>query len=190
MLIARTTAGACALALLYTVLQGGAAMAQGPGAGAPREPLRGAESHAGGQPADRTEANRRIVREAFEAWRDGAGPITGLFAPEMVWRIEGRSLASGEYRRSRQFIDEVLAPFAARFPASAPFRPVTIRSVHVDGDMAVVVWDGRGIANDGKPYENSYVWLMTLRDGRVVQGTAFYDSIAFNDLWTRVQPRS
>jgi ketosteroid isomerase-like protein len=30
---------------------------------------------------------------------------------------------------------------------------------------------------------------MTLRDGRVIDGTAFYDSISFNELWARVQPR-
>jgi uncharacterized protein len=29
---------------------------------------------------------------------------------------------------------------------------------------------------------------MRLRDGKVVDGTAFYDSISFNDLWTRVRP--
>jgi hypothetical protein len=29
---------------------------------------------------------------------------------------------------------------------------------------------------------------MRLRDGQVVDGTAFYDSISFNDLWARVQP--
>jgi len=54
----------------------------------------------------------------------------------------------------------------------------------------IVCWDGRGIANDGQPYENSYAWFMTMRDGKVIDGTAFYDSISFNDLWTRVQPRS
>ena len=46
----------------------------------------------------------------------------------------------------------------------------------------------RGVANDGQPYENSYAWIMRLRDGKVVDGTAFYDSISFNDLWTRIQP--
>ena len=137
-----------------------------------------------------TETNRRIVRRAFDAWRDGTGTITDLFAPDMVWRIEGRSLASKEYGDGQQFVDEVLAPFAARFPASAPFRPVTIRSVHADSDTVVVVWDGRGIANDGVPYENSYVWIMRMRDGRVVDGTAFFDSIAFDELWTRVRPRT
>jgi ketosteroid isomerase-like protein len=52
----------------------------------------------------------------------------------------------------------------------------------------VVIWDGRGVANDGKPYENSYAWVMRMSHGKVVDGTAFYDSISFNDLWSRVQP--
>jgi hypothetical protein len=30
---------------------------------------------------------------------------------------------------------------------------------------------------------------MKMRDAKVVDGTTFYESIAFNDLWTRVQPR-
>jgi hypothetical protein len=29
---------------------------------------------------------------------------------------------------------------------------------------------------------------MVLKDGKVVDGTAFYDSIAFNEFWSRVQP--
>lgn len=74
-------------------------------------------------PNARTEANRQAIREAFHAWRDGTRPITDVFAPEMVWRIEGHSLASGEYGNKQAFIDEVLTPFGARFASSsAPFR--------------------------------------------------------------------
>jgi uncharacterized protein len=135
-----------------------------------------------------SETNRETIRRAFEAWQQGTSPITDVFAPEMVWRIEGHSVASREYASKQEFIDEVLAPFGARFSAGERFRPVTIRSVHADGDTVVVLWDGHGVANDGKPYENSYAWIMTLRDGKVVDGTAFYDSISFNDLWSRVTP--
>jgi ketosteroid isomerase-like protein len=70
-----------------------------------------------------TEQNRDIVRRAFDAWRDGTGAITDVFAPDMVWRIEGHSLASKEYADRRQFIDEVLAPFGARFDQGERFRP-------------------------------------------------------------------
>jgi ketosteroid isomerase-like protein len=30
---------------------------------------------------------------------------------------------------------------------------------------------------------------MELRDGKVVDATAFFDSIALHELWTRVRPR-
>jgi ketosteroid isomerase-like protein len=135
-----------------------------------------------------TEKNRDIIRRAFDAWRTGNGVITDVFAPDMVWRIEGHSVASKEYGNSRGFIDEVLAPFGARFSRGEPFRPTTIRSITADGDTVVVVWDGHGVANDGQPYANSYAWIMRLADGQVVDGTAFYDSISFNDLWNRIQP--
>ena len=93
---------------------------------------------------------------------------------------------SREYGDRQEFIDEVLAPFGARFADGERFRPVTIRSITAEGDTVVVVWDGRGVANDGRTYENSYAWIMRLADGAVVDGTAFYDSLSFNELWSRL----
>ena len=139
-------------------------------------------------PDSQSEQNRRLAREAFTAWQDGTGAITDLFAPEMVWRIEGHSLASRQYRDKQEFIDAVLAPFGARFSDAEPFRPTRIRGVYADGDTVIVLWDGRGVATDGLPYQNTYAWFMKMSDGKVIDATAFYDSISFNDLWTRVQP--
>ncbi len=47
---------------------------------------------------NRTETNREIIRQAFDAWRQGTGASTDVFAPDMGWRIEGHSAASKEYR--------------------------------------------------------------------------------------------
>lgn len=57
-----------------------------------------------------TEANRTVIRDAFEAWRDRTAAVTDVFAPDMVWRIEGHSLASKQYRDKQQFIDEGRPP--------------------------------------------------------------------------------
>lgn len=143
------------------------------------------------QPAPATTVaaqNRIIVRGAFDAWQAGRAPITDLFAPQMTWRIEGRSMAAKDYADRQAFIDEVLAPFAARFAGGEPFRPHTIHGVYADGDTVIVHWVGHGVAGDGEPYDNAYLWLMRLRDGLVVDGVAFFDSIAFDELWTRVRP--
>ncbi len=80
----------------------------------------------------RTDANRETIRQAFDAWSKGNQPIADVFDADMVWRIEGHSLASKEYENKQQFIDEVLTPFGARFSSDHPFRPVRIRSIHAD----------------------------------------------------------
>ncbi|HTR71698.1 MAG TPA: hypothetical protein VMH41_15905 [Mycobacteriales bacterium] len=52
----------------------------------------------------------------------------------------------------------------------------------------IVLWDGRGTTIAGTIYENSYAWFMRLKDDKVIDGTAFYDSISFNTLWSQVTP--
>lgn len=132
-----------------------------------------------------TESHRKTIRRAFVAWRDEGAPVTDVFAPEMTWRIEGRSVVAGDYANRQEFIDRVLAPFGARFAEGERFRPVRIHALCADGDTVIVRWDGHGVANDGIAYDNSYAWFMTLRDGLVVDGTAYFDSIAFDELWRR-----
>ena len=136
-------------------------------------------------------ANREIVTGAFAAWMDGSGSVTSAFADDMTWEIAGNSAASRKYASARQFVDEVLSPFGARFSAEDPFRPVAIRAVYEDQRLGtvIVVWDGRGTTTAGTVYENTYAWFMTLRGGKVIDGTAFFDSIAFNRLW-EIPPRT
>jgi uncharacterized protein len=130
--------------------------------------------------------NRERTEKAFRDWQEGIGYITDLLADDLRWTIVGRSRSSGTYEGKEAFVDEVLGPFGARF--SQPFRPVAVRGVYADGDTVVVLWDGEGTRLDGKPYENTYAWFMRFQDGLIVEATAFFDSIAFNELWTEVAP--
>lgn len=132
---------------------------------------------------------RAIVEAAFRDWAAGTGHVSRIFDPAMTWEITGRSAASRHYPDAAAFIAEVLEPFARRFPPDAPFRPVRIRGVHADGDTVVVLWDGEGTTIDGTGYANTYAWFLRLREGKVVDGVALYDSIAFDELWNGVAPR-
>jgi uncharacterized membrane protein/ketosteroid isomerase-like protein len=150
-----------------------------------REPTRQTGDARKGKTMDET-SNREKAEKAFRDWQDGTAYITDLLADDLQWTIVGRSEVSKTYNSKEEFIGEVLQPFGARF--SEPFRPVKVRGLYDDGDTVVVLWDGEGTRLDGKPYENTYAWFMRFREGLVVEATAFYDSIAFNELWNEVAP--
>ena len=104
------------------------------------------------------------------------------FPPEVLKLFDG--YIHGALPR-RDFLDRVIIPFNARL--STPLVP-TVRGIYADGDMVIVMWDGAGIALDGKSYENTYSLYLKMRDGKIIEATAFFDSIAFDDLWKRVRP--
>ncbi len=50
-----------------------------------------------------------------------------------------------------------------------------------------MIWDGAGTTVVDTTYVNTYARIMTLNNGQIVDGTAFYDSISFNEL-LRIDP--
>jgi ketosteroid isomerase-like protein len=129
--------------------------------------------------------NRALAQAGFAAWKAGTGSPYDLLADDAVWTIVGHSDASKTYNGKAAFIDEVIRPFNARM--SQGLKP-TIRSLYAEGDAVVIFFDASGVARDGKPYANTYAWFWEMKDGRIVRAHAFFDSIAFNDLWRRVEP--
>ena len=125
------------------------------------------------------------IRQAFNAWAAGTGGPYDLLADDAVWTITGNSLASKTYSGREAFLSEVIRPFNARMRTG--LKPV-IRDLYRDGGTVVVLFDASGVARDGIVYSNTYAWFLDLQDGRIVRARAFFDSIAFNDLWTRVAP--
>lgn len=133
----------------------------------------------------RQETNRAIVRDRFAAWANGTGSPFELLDENATWTITGRSAASKTYPNREAFMAEVIRPFNARM--QAPLKP-TVHNIYADGDGVVIFFDAQTIARDGKPYANTYAWFFEMRDGRVIKATAMFDSVEFNELWSRVQP--
>jgi ketosteroid isomerase-like protein len=133
----------------------------------------------------RESRNKTIVRDRFEAWAHGTGSPFELLAGDATWTILGRSAAAKTYAGKESFLREVIRPFNARM--SAGLKP-TVHSICADGDSVVIFFDAKAIARDGRPYANSYFWLFEMRDDKIVKASALFDSIEFNDLWSRVSP--
>jgi ketosteroid isomerase-like protein len=130
--------------------------------------------------------NKRAIRAAFDAWRNKtSGNVFDLLAPDATWTIVGNSPVSRTYKSRQEFLDNVIKPFDARL--AKPLAP-TVRDIYADGDMVIALFDGEATARDGKPYKNTYTWYMQMREGKIVNVIAFFDTVEFNDFWTRVKP--
>ena len=129
--------------------------------------------------------NKTTIEESFNAWRDGTGGPFDLLAENATWAIVGGSLVSKTYESREAFMRDVIRPFNARM--SAQLRPA-VKNLYTDGDTVIVFFEANGTARDGKPYANTYAWFLTMRDDKVVKAIAFFDTLEFNEFWTRVKP--
>lgn len=129
--------------------------------------------------------NERIVAQAFERWAAGGTGFFGeVLSPDVVWTIKGSGPSAGVFRGRQNFIDRAVTPFGSRL--SRPVRP-TVRDIWSEGDQVVVHWDGEGMARDGRPYSNSYVWIFRMRGGKAVAATAFLDLAPYDDVLRRIR---
>lgn len=122
-------------------------------------------------------SNRQAVQRGFDAWRNGTGSIFDMLAPDAKWTIVGNSLVSRTFMSRQEFLDVVITPFNARL--SSRLVP-TVRGLYADGDMVIALFDAEGTARDGRPYKNTYSWYMQMREGQIVNVTAFFDTVEFN----------
>lgn len=137
------------------------------------------------RPVDATaERNRQFIAHAFEQWAAGGGTFfQDVLAPDVIWTIKGTSPAAGSYRGRDAFLQQAVAPFAARL--SSPVRP-TVKGLWVEGDHVIVHWDGTATAADGAPYRNSYVWIFRMADRRASEVTAFLDLVPYDEVLRRI----
>lgn len=131
------------------------------------------------------EANRTVVARSFKAWAAGTGSPYDLLADDASWTITGNSAGAKTYPTRTAFIDEVIRPFNARMRSRLIPR---IRRLYAENDTVIAFFDAAGTARDGQPYTNTYVWILEMSGGKIVRAYAFFDSIAFDDLWRRVSP--
>lgn len=135
--------------------------------------------------ASSTQRNKQFIAQAFQHWAEGGGTFfQDVLSPDVVWTIKGTGPAAGTYHGRDVFIEQAVAPFAARLSS---FVKPTVNNIWADGNDVIVYWDGAGVAKDGKPYNNSFVWIFKMEDLRAIEVIAFLDLSQYEDVINRVQ---
>jgi ketosteroid isomerase-like protein len=83
------------------------------------------------------------------------------------WVLGGGSFGKNGFRKG-------LRSMAAALPNGLRLK---ISRVIAEGDYVIVEAEGNAPASNGKTYNNHYVWIMTIRGGKIVEGREYIDTL-------------
>jgi len=128
-----------------------------------------------------TAENKKLIQEAFTAWANGDGmAFFNLLAEDARWTVIGNCPISGTYMGRQQLIEDALKP--QRGKLAGPPTPTIIRLI-AEGDTVVIEWVGKATTKSGKPYNNSYCYVVQIENGRIIRGTAYLDTELVRSIW-------
>lgn len=120
------------------------------------------------------EKNKQLVKKGFDSWASG-GSFFDLLSDEVEWTIAGTSSLSKTYHGKKEFIDQAMNKVNEKLKGKIV---PTLESLYADGDMVVAVWYGKATTTLNQPYNNRYVWLLTVKDYKIVKALVFLDTLS------------
>ena len=118
--------------------------------------------------------NKRIVGPAFDGLaRADPTAFIGAMADDIVWIIEGQSKMSGRFEGKAAIENQLVPALFANF--ATPYRNVA-EEIIADGDRVVVLARGEVKTVRGDDYNNSYCFVLRMRDGRIAEIREYCDT--------------
>jgi ketosteroid isomerase-like protein len=117
--------------------------------------------------------NKKMIRDAFEAWSQGDGrPFFKLVSDDVRWTVIGHTPISRTYQSKSDFRNALKA--ISEHLASD--LKIVVRDVIADGDKVAVQFESHAQGTNGAEYDQTYCWVMRLADGRVREVVAYLDT--------------
>jgi uncharacterized protein len=122
-------------------------------------------------------SNRARMEYVFAETAKGNGrPFLDALAEDASWTIMGNTRWSKSYKGKAAIMADLLAPLRR---VLAPPIKTHARRIVAEGDIVVVEARGENVTRDGKPYENSYCYVLEFRDRKVSALTEYADTELF-----------
>ena len=123
--------------------------------------------------------NAALVRRVFAAFGKDAKAISAAFARDIVWRVPGHTVMSGEYRGRREVVE-----FLRRtgLETGGTYRS-SLHTVFADDDWAVAIYRASGRRNS-IDLDVDQALVIRVTDGLWREVTAVPLDSAFERFWT------
>lgn len=126
-----------------------------------------------------THPNAELLQRAFAAFGRDALTVARTLADDIVWRVPGDTVMSGEYRGR----DAVLQFLRQTLVQSDGTYRTELQYAVADDDRAVAVYRARG-EREGRSLDIDQALFCVIRDGQIADVTAIpFDLHAFEAFW-------
>lgn len=121
-----------------------------------------------------TETNRALVADAMDALSRGdSRPFYDLWADDIVWRPMTAGVWGQVLRGKHVARDGLFVPLRRQY---ATTYTNTAERILADGDMVIVEARGAVTLTSGKPYNNTYCFVIQMKDGKMIEVREYMDS--------------
>lgn len=121
-----------------------------------------------------TTDRKAILTHAYAESAKGNGRILGeMLADDVVYIVKGQTPWSGVYRGRAEMVERCIAPVHRKLKRPAKFGADRIV---VDGDVVAIEGRGQNETLDGRPYNNSYCWILRFENDRIVEFVEYMDA--------------
>ena len=127
------------------------------------------------------DTNAERVRHAFTHWEGGSSrEFFEMVADDVTWRVIGTTAISGTFSGKASFVAGAAGKLLVRL--AGPLQ-ATIVAVHDVGDTVVLQWEGRSHGRNGRPYEQTYCWVLGFEGGLIRNVIAYLDTALVADMF-------
>ena len=120
------------------------------------------------------EANKQLVRDTWGAVTKG--DIEGFMsrlADDVTWTFFGSHRFAGTFRGKEELVAKLFAPLGEVLAEGIKVHADTLTA---EGDRVVMEARGEASTKDGRPYNNNYCIVITVRDGKVAAVREYLDA--------------
>lgn len=118
--------------------------------------------------------NKAIVQRFYDASNAGDMETSmNLIADDIRWTNIGTTSLSGTFVGKQALMEKLLGPLFSSLKAGIR---MTVQRLVAEDDHVVALVSGAAETHDGKPYNNSYCWVIRIRDGKFAEVTEYADT--------------
>ncbi len=118
--------------------------------------------------------NRKIVQQFYEASNSGdMDTCFSLIADDIKWTNIGTTSLSGTFHGKAELQEKLLGPLFGRLKQGINS---TVHLLVAENDYVVAQTSGLAETVDGRPYNNTYCWIIRIRDGKFAEVTEYLDT--------------